>query len=325
MMLLLVVITIILGCTVNASPRHIRQIDSTNVVSVTRFAKYDVVVTHTRLGDCSYKIEFIRADTTTSVLAQDIIIHWAIDDSVYLLEVPVVTGSTTIEAGKQSAEILWTPPNGFVPPYDVTGVTQITNDEGGTVDQHQIDDGVCTPGSTRGDPHMRSFDGHGYSFQGLCWYTLAKHCTENPDFEVTAEFAPRPSSGDELKTRAVRLNVTVGDERLSMDTTNEVLVNDVPLWAAKLNGSPVNFEIITDPAMVGVKIERFNMDILWEGRKHAFSAVVSHPDYHGNICGLLGNADGDPLNDFQKPDGTRTTHVNEFGESWKVNEKTCEY
>lgn len=36
------------------------------------------------------------------------------------------------------------------------------------------------------------------------------------------------------------------------------------------------------------------------------------------MCGLCGDYDGSPANDFAKPDGTMATSVNDFGNSWKT-------
>ncbi|XP_077870395.1 mannose-binding protein A-like [Saccoglossus kowalevskii] len=49
----------------------------------------------------------------------------------------------------------------------------------------------------RGDPHLRTFDGRAYTFQGTCWYTLFKDCTEKSRFEVTTKFEPREDSTPE--------------------------------------------------------------------------------------------------------------------------------
>ena len=39
------------------------------------------------------------------------------------------------------------------------------------------------------------------------------------------------------------------------------------------------------------------------------------------MCGLMGNADNNPKNDFQLPDKTITTNVATFANSWKINPK----
>lgn len=41
--------------------------------------------------------------------------------------------------------------------------------------------------------------------------------------------------------------------------------------------------------------------------------------YEGNMCGLMGNADNNPNNDFQLPDKSLTTNIAQFGNSWKTN------
>lgn len=40
--------------------------------------------------------------------------------------------------------------------------------------------------------------------------------------------------------------------------------------------------------------------------------------YHDQMCGLCGDYDGNPNNDFTKPDGTQVGNVNDFGNSWQT-------
>ena len=39
--------------------------------------------------------------------------------------------------------------------------------------------------------------------------------------------------------------------------------------------------------------------------------------YVGQVCGLCGDFDGDPANDFRLPNGSFASDVNRFGNSWK--------
>lgn len=40
-------------------------------------------------------------------------------------------------------------------------------------------------------------------------------------------------------------------------------------------------------------------------------------NYYQQLCGLCGNYNGDPKDDFQKPDGSQAGSPNEFGNSWE--------
>ncbi|XP_035679036.1 IgGFc-binding protein-like [Branchiostoma floridae] len=46
-------------------------------------------------------------------------------------------------------------------------------------------------------------------------------------------------------------------------------------------------------------------------------------DYRGQMCGLCGNFNGDPADDFMIPDGTIVGNVNIFGNSWLTDNETC--
>ncbi|XP_002732861.1 IgGFc-binding protein-like [Saccoglossus kowalevskii] len=182
---------------------------------------------------------------------------------------------------------------------------------------------LCTkcPAVVRGDPHLTTFDGRAYSFQGTCWYTLVKDCLNtNPEFEIRANFAPRDDV-DVLKTRTVAINVTVGEESIIVDTHNTVSgnSNDLKFWERHID---VSFNDNT--VMISFTVKDTTFTLRWKGRKHIFTADVSGTAYHGKVCGLLGNADGDSHNDFMMSDGKVSKDVNEFGESWKVADMRCE-
>ena len=45
----------------------------------------------------------------------------------------------------------------------------------------------------------------------------------------------------------------------------------------------------------------YGLSVLWDGESN-FQVVIP-PSFHGKVCGLLGNFDGNPNNDLIKPDG----------------------
>nr|XP_002740854.1 PREDICTED: IgGFc-binding protein-like [Saccoglossus kowalevskii] len=180
---------------------------------------------------------------------------------------------------------------------------------------------VKSSGGVRGDPHVRTFDGRRYSYQGLCWHTLFKDCTNpSPAFEVRAKFeTPNGSLSDRLRTRTVSINITVGDEYAIVDRLH-VVTGDTGLVS-----KPRRIQIEEDGKMVVFSFKSHNttFTLEWTLYRHVFDASFVGSDYNGKLCGLLGNADGDRRNDFVKPDGTLAIGVDEFGESWKVHGITC--
>lgn len=51
---------------------------------------------------------------------------------------------------------------------------------------------------------------------------------------------------------------------------------------------------------------------------YSYARVILPNTYSGAVCGLCGNADGDPQNDFALPDGQEATNEIQFADSWKV-------
>lgn len=94
---------------------------------------------------------------------------------------------------------------------------------------------------------------------------------------------------------------------------NGVLTN-IPYSSNSLNGSLV--QAYNDGSNYIIKTG-FGLQVTYD---RVYRVTVTIPgNYRGKTCGLCGNFDGVPSNDFRLPDGNITQDVNVFGRAWKVD------
>ncbi|NWR81445.1 FCGBP protein, partial [Centropus unirufus] len=168
-----------------------------------------------------------------------------------------------------------------------------------------------------GDPHYTTFDGHRYDFMGTCIYQLAALCSDDPTlvpFSVTVENNNRGSHVVSY-TKVVTLEVYNMTLSLSQEHPQKLKVNGIlvdlpfthgPKLQAYLSG--VHGFIRTD----------FGLTVTFDW--YSYARVLLPNTYAGAVCGLCGNANGDPKDDYRLPDGQLATDEVQFGGSWKVAE-----
>ncbi|CAI5677446.1 unnamed protein product [Oreochromis niloticus] len=163
-----------------------------------------------------------------------------------------------------------------------------------------------------GDPHYNTFDKKYYTFMGTCTYTLARTCRNStgPWFSVEAKNEERGVAGVSYLRK---LYVTVDGITVTLMKTSTTLVNGVrvalphspsPLMSISLAGQFITLQT------------SFGLRVRWDGNHYAQISVPS--SYYDQMCGLCGDYDGNPDNDFTKPDGTVAGNSNDFGNSWQT-------
>ncbi|XP_074837549.1 IgGFc-binding protein-like [Carettochelys insculpta] len=170
----------------------------------------------------------------------------------------------------------------------------------------------------QGEPRYHTFDGTAFNFTGTCTYVIARTCGSDPtlpSFSVEAKNEKQPgTSGPSIAFVTVHVyNVTLWMDRYAQGV---VQVNGqrshipISLLEGKLrlyqNGGAVVIE--TDFSLRvsynwGTSLEVKISSSFWE-----------------NMCGLCGNYNGNPEDDFTTPAGTLATSPVEFGRSWKVED-----
>ncbi|XP_055225343.1 IgGFc-binding protein [Gorilla gorilla gorilla] len=178
--------------------------------------------------------------------------------------------------------------------------------------------GCVAVGSTTcqasGDPHYTTFDGHRFDFMGTCVYVLAQTCGTRPGLHRFA---------------VLQENVAWGNGRVSVTRVITVQVANFTLrleqrqWKVTVNGVDMKLPVVL--ANGQIRASQHGSDVVIEtdfGLRVAYDLVyyvrVTVPgNYYQLMCGLCGNYNGDPKDDFQKPNGSQAGNANEFGNSWE--------
>ncbi|XP_029382830.1 zonadhesin, like [Echeneis naucrates] len=185
--------------------------------------------------------------------------------------------------------------------------------------KHQNGELGCYPTSFQdcvvsGDPHYSTFDKKFYSFMGTCTYTMARSCKNKtgPWFSVEGKNEERGVPGVSYLRK---LYVTVNGITVTLMKARRTLVNGVRV---ALPYSPSPLMTLSLSGQYIILQTNFGLEVRWDGNHHAKISVPS--SYFDQMCGLCGDYDGNPNNDYTKPDGTLVANVNDFANSWKTEE-----
>lgn len=92
------------------------------------------------------------------------------------------------------------------------------------------------------------------------------------------------------------------------------MLTNLPYSSNSLNGTLV--KVYKDGGNYVIKTD-FGLQVTYD--LYYYVTVTIPGNYRGKTCGLCGNFDGIPSNDFRLPDGSFTHDVKEFGSAWKVD------
>ncbi|XP_065327650.1 alpha-tectorin-like [Pelmatolapia mariae] len=167
---------------------------------------------------------------------------------------------------------------------------------------HPNPHGTC---SASGDPHYITFDRKAYDFQGTCRYVLVTLCNATDELnQFSVEAKNEALNGRPLSIVAeVFVNVWGYDVHMSRDRRGLVQVNGVTRnLPIILNEGNVSI-YATGPRVVAST--NFGLSVTYNGYSAVFISIP--PNYREKICGLCGNFNGNPNDDFHTPSGTIVT------------------
>ncbi|KYO24643.1 hypothetical protein Y1Q_0021927 [Alligator mississippiensis] len=180
---------------------------------------------------------------------------------------------------------------------------------------------VCMPTSEAscqawGASQYHTFDGQDFKFGGTCTYTITKTCGPDKTLPAFTVEAKSKQWGNTQSTYVSNVTIQVYGITLSVvqaedgfvRVNNESFPLPVTLHGGKVwayeNGASV--VIVTDFSL------RVYYD--WDG----ILVVNISSSFAESLCGLCGNYNGNPKDDFTTLAGTLVVSPSEFGKSWKV-------
>jgi hypothetical protein len=171
------------------------------------------------------------------------------------------------------------------------------------------------------DPRYLTFDDFSFEHNGQnCSYVFFKECVRYPRYLVAVKYTGDLKYGS-FHSKVSDVLIKIGHHLIQFGRYSYVYVNGVDVTESLPWSSDSGDIVIRVRDQRHIKIEvtdKFSLS--WNGYSNLIAEL--HSDLHGKICGLMGNADGNPDNDLmmQSGDGTlvMTSDPEEFGNSWMI-------
>ncbi|XP_006812640.1 zonadhesin-like [Saccoglossus kowalevskii] len=173
------------------------------------------------------------------------------------------------------------------------------------------------PPSAQADPQFRTFDGFHFMYNGHsdCEYVFFQECVPRPSFTVLIRHHYLKEA---MKMVVTEVSIVLNGNRVTLIEDRLYINGKIHnLLAPLILG---NLTVTRDNAgYLRAKLDSI-FTLTWNGKGRV--APVLNQSMFGKVCGLMGNADGDPSNDMQipMPDGKLklVTESDEFGDKWIV-------
>ncbi|KAG6924228.1 hypothetical protein G0U57_018030 [Chelydra serpentina] len=169
----------------------------------------------------------------------------------------------------------------------------------------------------QGESQYHTFDGQAFSFAGTCTYAIARTCGLDPALPSFSVEAKNQNPRNTRVSSVAFVTVRVYNVTISMDRYAKGLVQ-VNAQSSSLPVSLMEGKLRVYQRGGSVVVETdFSLRVSYDWS----SLVVKiSSSFWERVCGLCGNYNGDPGDDFATPAGALAASPVEFGRSWKVED-----
>ena len=172
-----------------------------------------------------------------------------------------------------------------------------------------------------GDPQYITFDQRYFNFQGTCEYVLTRSCNTEEFSVVVTNLAHNQYVSCTDTVRIVvpneNLNILLGRGGGGTVTINDIIQPNIGDGVILSSGQ---ISVVRVGGYPHVILSNSGVRVSWDGLYRAEITVST--SWRGRLCGLCGNYNGDPNDDFQTPDGSIESSSNAFGFSWVLGNGT---
>ncbi|XP_029094684.1 IgGFc-binding protein isoform X2 [Monodon monoceros] len=171
----------------------------------------------------------------------------------------------------------------------------------------------------QGDPHYTTFDGRRYDMMGTCLYSMAELCSDDQTLPAFSVETKNEHRGSPSVSYVGLVTVRAYSHAVSL-ARGEVGFARIDSQRSRLPASLAEGHLRVYQSGTRAMVELdFGLVVTYDWDAQLALSLPVH--FQGQVCGLCGNYNGDPTDDFLTPDWEQASDAVEFASSWKLDDE----